>query len=100
MICSVTLAKHWRWSSTTTKGLSCDIVGTFVVMCLCINTLLSVRIYTRINRYNVYNNNPVFIRMYLVLLDACQIPTEAQTDLTTLPVFQEQHRYTKQIKKC
>lgn len=38
--------------------------------------------------------------MYLVLLDARQVPTEAQTDLTTLPVLQEQHRYTwKHIQK-
>lgn len=31
---------------------------------------------------------------YLVLLDACQVPAEAQADLTALPVLQEQHRYT------
>lgn len=33
--------------------------------------------------------------IHLVLLDACQIPAEAQTDLTTLPVLQEKYRYAK-----
>lgn len=31
--------------------------------------------------------------IYLILLDACQVPTEAQTDLTALPLLQEQHRF-------
>lgn len=37
----------------------------------------------------------VCVSMHLVLLDARQIPAEAQTDLTTLPVLQEKNSYAK-----
>lgn len=33
-------------------------------------------------------------RLYLVLLDASQVPAEAQADLPALPVLQEEHGYT------
>lgn len=33
-------------------------------------------------------------RLYLVLLDARQVPAEAQADLPALPVLQEEHGYT------
>lgn len=37
----------------------------------------------------------VCVYIHLVLLDACQIPAEAQTDLTTLPVLKEKYRYAE-----